>query len=309
MFITELSIKRPAISWVMSLILIIFGLFVFWKLPVRELPNGIQPPVVQVQVNYSSASASIVDQEVTQVVEDVIGGAEGIKNIDSNQTHNRAYAASKFRTAKKSTKNYPKVEIRFLKRNTNVPLQFKELQDRIGSVNYYLTKEESWLTGKLVLIENIESFLNSDDYFPNCDIAVYYSGNISDSLINCLNDLHDKTMNFKYKDLSKKLSLEAINKFYLIDKNIFQKNPKTNNDVFINPVDVGDNTIPNGNAVMLINFVRLGMMEEAKKLSESLNGYLNIYKNHMMTSLRAIDFYCNIKDGKNCNEHGCKIDV
>ena len=74
MFITELSIKRPTVSWVMSLILIIFGLFVFWKLPVRELPNGIQPPVVQVQVDYKSASASIVDQEVTQVVEDVIGG-------------------------------------------------------------------------------------------------------------------------------------------------------------------------------------------------------------------------------------------
>ena len=86
MFITELSIKRPAVSWVMSLILIIFGLFVFWKLPVRELPNGIQPPVVQVQVDYKSAAASIVDQEFTQVVEDVIGGAEGIKNIDSIQT-------------------------------------------------------------------------------------------------------------------------------------------------------------------------------------------------------------------------------
>ena len=83
MFITELSIKRPAVSWVMSLILIIFGLFVFWKLPVRELSDGIQPPVVQVQIDYKSAAASIVDQEVTQVVEDVIGGAEGIKNIDS----------------------------------------------------------------------------------------------------------------------------------------------------------------------------------------------------------------------------------
>ena len=70
MFITELSIKRPTVSWVMSLILIVFGLFVFWKLPVRELPNGIQPPVVQVQVDYKSASASIVDQEVTQVAED-----------------------------------------------------------------------------------------------------------------------------------------------------------------------------------------------------------------------------------------------
>ncbi len=128
-------------------------------------------------------------------------------------------------------------------------------------------------------------------------------------LINCLNDLYDRTMNFKYKDLSKKLSLEAINKFYLSDKNIFQKSPKTNNDVFFNPIDIGDNTIPNGNAIMLINLVRLGMMEEAKKLSDSLNGYLNIYKNHMMTSLRAIDFYSNVKDGKNCNEHGCKIDV
>jgi len=126
-------------------------------------------------------------------------------------------------------------------------------------------------------------------------------------LINSLNDLYDKTMSFNYKDLAKKLTIEAIEKFYLIEKNIFQKNPKINNDVFFNPVDIGDNTIPNGNAIMLINLVRLGMMNEAKKLSESLNGYLNIYKSHMMTSLRAIDFFCNIKEGKNCNELGCKI--
>ncbi len=126
-------------------------------------------------------------------------------------------------------------------------------------------------------------------------------------LINCLNDLYDKTMNFRYKDLAKKFINESINKFYLIDKDIFQKNPKTNKDIFFNPVDIGDNTIPNGNAIMLINLVRLGMMKEAKKLSESLNGYLNIYKSHMMTSLRAIDFFCNIKEGKNCNELGCKI--
>ena len=126
-------------------------------------------------------------------------------------------------------------------------------------------------------------------------------------LINSLNDLYDKTMNFNYKDLAKKLTFEAIDKFYLIEKNIFQKNPKINKDVFFNPVDIGDNTIPNGNAIMLINLIRLGMMNEAKKLSESLNGYLNIYKSHMMTSIRAIDFFCNIKDGKNCNELGCKL--
>ena len=99
MFITELSIKRPTVSWVMSLILIIFGLFVFWKLPVRELPNGIQPPVVQVQVDYKSAAASVVDQEVTQVVEDVIGGAEGIKNIDSKSENGRSTINIEFDTS------------------------------------------------------------------------------------------------------------------------------------------------------------------------------------------------------------------
>ena len=99
MFITELSIKRPAVSWVMSFILILFGLFVFWKLPVRELPNGIQPPVVQVQVNYKSAAASIVDQEVTQVMEDVIGGAEGIKNIDSKSENGRSTINIEFDTS------------------------------------------------------------------------------------------------------------------------------------------------------------------------------------------------------------------
>ena len=44
-------------------------------------------------------------------------------------------------------------------------------------------------------------------------------------LINALNDLFDKTMNFKYKNLAKKFSLEALEKFYLAEKNIFQKNP------------------------------------------------------------------------------------
>ncbi len=128
-------------------------------------------------------------------------------------------------------------------------------------------------------------------------------------LINALNDLYDKTMNFKYSDLAKKLTLDTIKSFYLDDKDIFQKNPKNNNDAFFDPIDIGDNTIPNGNAVMLINFTRLGMMNEAKKLADSLNGYLNIYKNHMMTSLRAIDYFNNVKQGKNCNEKGCKVDV
>ena len=126
-------------------------------------------------------------------------------------------------------------------------------------------------------------------------------------LINVINDLSDITMNFKYKDLAIKLTQEAITKFFLEDKKIFQKNLKNSDDIFFKPIDIGDNTIPNGNAIMLINLVRLGMLEEANKLSDSLNGYLNIYRNHMMTSLRAIDYFNKIKEGKNCDQQGCRI--
>ena len=165
--------------------------------------------------------------------------------------------------------------------------------------------------GYLKLAE--EFFSKIEKKYINNKIHHSYSKNIAfiedyAFLVNALNDLSDKTMKYKYKDLAKKIIVEALNKFYLDDKNIFQKNFKENNDVFYKPIDIGDNTIPNGNAIMLINLIRLGMMEEAKKLSESLNGYLNIYKNHMMTSLRAIDFFNNVKNGKNCDEQGCYVD-
>ncbi len=98
MYITDLSIRRPVVAWVLSLILIVFGIFVFWKLPVRELPSGLQPPVVQVKVEYKSASAPIIDEEVTQVIEDVVGGAEGIKNIDSKSENGKSTINIEFDT-------------------------------------------------------------------------------------------------------------------------------------------------------------------------------------------------------------------
>jgi len=155
-------------------------------------------------------------------------------------------------------------------------------------------------------------FLNIEEKYLKKNIQHSYSKEVVfledyAFLINALNDLSDKTMNFRYKDLANKLSIEVMNKFYLKEKGIFQKNQKNNNDIFFKPIDIGDNTIPNGNAIMLINLIRLGLTDEAKNLANSLNGYLNNYKTHMMTAIRALDFFNNISSGKNCNELGCKI--
>ena len=154
-------------------------------------------------------------------------------------------------------------------------------------------------------------FLNIEEKYVKKTIKHSYSKEIVfledyAFLINALIDLSDKTMNFRYKNLAKNLCSETFEKFYLEEKNIYQKNQKKNNDIFFTPIDIGDNTIPNGNAIMLINLIKLGFAEEAKKLAASLNGYLNIYKSHMMTAIRALDLFNNVNTGKNCNEKGCE---
>ncbi len=126
-------------------------------------------------------------------------------------------------------------------------------------------------------------------------------------LVQCLLDLSDSTMNPKYRLIAKKYCDEAIKKFYDHKNKIFQKNEKSKNDLFMNPIDISDNTLPNANSVMLINFSRLGYIDQAKELAASLNNYLNIYKNFMTSSLKALDFFKEINSGKNCNTEGCKI--
>ena len=139
-----------------------------------------------------------------------------------------------------------------------------------------------------------------------------YSENISfiddyAYLIQCLLDLSDSTMNPKYRLLAKKYCDEAIKKFFDNNAKVFQKNEKEKNDIFMNPIDISDNTLPNANSIMLINFSRLGYIDQAKELSLSLNGYLNLYKNFMISSLKALDFFKEISSGKNCTSEGCEI--
>tara|TARA_B100001121_G_C18281117_1_gene430771 strand:- start:213 stop:557 length:345 start_codon:yes stop_codon:yes gene_type:complete len=114
-------------------------------------------------------------------------------------------------------------------------------------------------------------------------------------------------MNPKYRLLAKKYCDEAIKKFFDNNTKVFQKNEKEKNDIFMNPIDISDNTLPNANSIMLTNFSRLGYIDQAKELSISLNGYLNLYKNFMISSLKALDFFKEINSGKNCTSEGCEI--
>ena len=78
-----LNIKRPVLSAVFSLLLVVFGLYTFFELSTRELPKNLQPPEVIISTNYTGASPSIIASEISEPIELAIGGAEGIKSIDT----------------------------------------------------------------------------------------------------------------------------------------------------------------------------------------------------------------------------------
>ena len=120
-------------------------------------------------------------------------------------------------------------------------------------------------------------------------------------------DLYDHTLKPKYLFKAKELCRTTVNFFYVKEKSIFQKNIVADNDLFHNPIDISDGNIPNGNSIMLLNFSRLKMKNEAKELSNSLNGYLNIYKSLMASALKSIEYFNSTDSSKNCTTEGCLL--
>ena len=78
-----LNIKRPVLSSVFSLLLVVFGLYTFFEISTRELPKNLQPPEVVISTKYTGASPSIIASEISEPIELAVGGAEGIRSIDT----------------------------------------------------------------------------------------------------------------------------------------------------------------------------------------------------------------------------------
>ncbi|MCB1628269.1 MAG: efflux RND transporter permease subunit [Xanthomonadales bacterium] len=89
MFLSDVSVRRPVLAVVLSLLLVVLGVMSFLRLPLREVPN-IDPPIVSVNVNYNGASAAVVETRITQVLEDAVQGIAGIDTIESRSRNGRA---------------------------------------------------------------------------------------------------------------------------------------------------------------------------------------------------------------------------
>jgi len=89
MRLSEVSVKRPVFATVISLMLVILGLLAASRLPIRELPN-VESPVVSIDTTYRGASADVVENKITQVIEDRVAGLEGVTKMTSQSVDGRS---------------------------------------------------------------------------------------------------------------------------------------------------------------------------------------------------------------------------
>ena len=80
--LSDISVRRPVFAAVAAIILCVIGLAAFAGLPVRELPS-VDPPVVSVSTGYRGASAEVVEERITQVIERQVSGIQGIDEVNS----------------------------------------------------------------------------------------------------------------------------------------------------------------------------------------------------------------------------------
>jgi multidrug efflux pump len=82
MVLSSLSINRPVLATVMSLMIVLLGTISFDRLPVREYPN-IDAPIMSVRTVFKGASASVIESQITQPLEDSLSGIEGVRTVKS----------------------------------------------------------------------------------------------------------------------------------------------------------------------------------------------------------------------------------
>jgi multidrug efflux pump len=85
MNISELSLRRPVLAVVMSIVIVLFGVIGFKFLGVRDYP-AIDPPNINVRTSYPGANADIVESQITEPLEKAVNGIAGIKNITSSSS-------------------------------------------------------------------------------------------------------------------------------------------------------------------------------------------------------------------------------
>lgn len=95
MDLASLSVKRPVLAMVMSLIIVLFGAIGYKFLGIREFPS-IDPPIITVRTNYTGASADVIQSQITEPLEKAINGIDGIRSISASSNQGSSIITVEF---------------------------------------------------------------------------------------------------------------------------------------------------------------------------------------------------------------------
>ncbi len=97
MTLSELSVNRPVLATVFAIVIVLLGTVGYFSLGVREYPS-VDPPVVTVSTTYVGANAEIIENQITEPLEESINQVPGIKNLSSVSTDGRSTITVEFLT-------------------------------------------------------------------------------------------------------------------------------------------------------------------------------------------------------------------
>jgi multidrug efflux pump len=134
MNISSLSINRPVLATVISLVIVLFGIIGFLFLGVREFPS-VDPPVVTVTTNNTGANADIIESQITEPLEESINGIAGIRSLTSISSDGRSNITVEFElgvdmeTAANDVRDRVSRAVRSLPPDTDPPIVTKSDAD------------------------------------------------------------------------------------------------------------------------------------------------------------------------------------
>ena len=122
MNISELSIKRPVLSTVFVLVILLMGFIGYTYLGVREFPS-VDNPIISVSVSYPGANAEIIENQITEPLEQNINGIPGIRSLSSQ-----------------SSQGYSSITVEF-ELSVDLETAANDVRDKVSRAQRYLPRD------------------------------------------------------------------------------------------------------------------------------------------------------------------------
>jgi len=166
--VAQFFIGRPIFAWVIAIIIMIAGALSITQLPVSMYPT-IAPPTVSINANYPGASAKVVEDSVTQVIEQNMKGLDGLLYMSATS------ASSGSASVTLTFDNWVDPDIAQVQVQNKLQLAMPLLPQEVQRQGVNVSKESS---GFLMVI----GFVSQDGRMTRDDIADYVSANIVDPI-------------------------------------------------------------------------------------------------------------------------------